>query len=161
MSARLRMAAIVGVVAAAAAGTAVGATLLTGSDDARRTAPRPRSGHPPLVLELGVRDDREARLLRRAARLYADGEHVSAQRLFVRSRSPEAEVGAALSAWPEGTIAELERLRASYPRSGAVHVNLGVALYWAGRDREAVAAWRAAERSDPDSPYAVRADDFL
>ena len=35
--------------------------------------PTPRPGAPPLTLELGVRADREAVALRRAARLYADG----------------------------------------------------------------------------------------
>jgi tetratricopeptide (TPR) repeat protein len=40
-------------------------------------------------------------------------------------------------------------------------LNLGIALYWTGRRREALSAWRAAKDAAPDTLSAVRADDFL
>ena len=51
----------------------------------------------------------------------------------------------------------LQELASSNPRSALVALHLGLALYWAHRDDEAVQAWRQAEKLDPDSLYAVRA----
>ena len=47
---------------------------------------KPRSGHPPLTLALGDRDDREARELNRAGRLYADKHYSQAAAIFGRYR---------------------------------------------------------------------------
>ena len=55
---------------------------------------KPRSGHPPLTLALGDRDDRESRELNRAQRLYAGKHYSQAAAIFGRYRSLEAQVGA-------------------------------------------------------------------
>jgi tetratricopeptide (TPR) repeat protein len=124
-------------------------------------AAKPRSGHPPLGLSLGDRSDREARELDRAQRLYARKHYSEAAAIFGRYRSLEAQVGSALAAWPSGTIQRLENLQAAHRRSALVALHLGLAYYWDRRDADALAAWRAAVRQQPDTAYAVRAGDFL
>jgi tetratricopeptide (TPR) repeat protein len=161
MSPRGRVAVVVAVLAAAAAGATVGATVLIwGSDShAARESVGLRSGAPPFLLdELGVRDDREARKLRSAARLYGRGERAAAGRLLAGDPSLEARVGAALARWPRGTITELDTLARAHPRSAFVRLHLGLAFYWARRGADARDAWRAAKRADSDSPSAVRAE---
>ena len=122
---------------------------------------KPRSGHPPLSLALGDRADREARELNRAQRLYAGKHYSEAATIFGRYRSLEAQVGSALAAWPSGSIEGLENLQAAHRRSALVGLHLGLAYYWDRRNDDALATWRAAARDQPDTPYAVRADDFL
>jgi tetratricopeptide (TPR) repeat protein len=122
---------------------------------------KPRSGHPPLNLELGDRVDREARELNRAQRLYAGKHYSEAAAIFGRYRSLEAQVGSALAAWPSGSIERLENLQAAHRRSALVGLHLGLAYYWDRRNDDALATWRAAARDQPDTPYAVRAGDFL
>ena len=122
---------------------------------------KPRSGHPPLSLALGDRADRDARELNRAQRLYAGKDYSEAATIFGRYRSLEAQVGSALAAWPSGSIEGLENLQAAHRRSALVGLHLGLAYYWDRRNDDALATWRAAARDQPDSPYAVRAGDFL
>jgi hypothetical protein len=71
-----------------------------------------------------------------------------------------ADVREALDAWPAGTVRRLRILAAQHPRSAFVRLELGVALAFSGQDADADAAWRAAERLQPDSPSAVRAEDL-
>ncbi len=158
MSPRLRVYAIVAACAVAAAGLTVGVTLAT-----RTTPPKPthaQPGLPPLVLELGVRTDPEAVALRRAANLYSRGDLRQAGAVFSRYHSLEAEVGAAFVDWPGG-FGGLRTLAGQNPRSAFVQLNYGLALFWRGNDQAANAAWRAALRTQPDTPYAVRAEDLL
>ena len=122
---------------------------------------KPRSGHPPLSLALGDRADREARELNRAQRLYAGKHYSEAATIFGRYRSLEAQVGSSLAAWPSGSIERLENLQAEHRRSALVGLHLGLAYYWDRRNDDALATWRAAARDQPDTPYAVRAGDFL
>jgi len=122
---------------------------------------KPRSGHPPLSLALGDRADREARELNRAQRLYAGKHYPEAATIFGRYRSLEAQVGSALAAWPSGSIERLENLQAAHRGSALVGLHLGLAYYWDRRNDDALATWRAAARDQPDTPYAVRAGDFL
>jgi tetratricopeptide (TPR) repeat protein len=143
--------------AVAAAAVAVAAGVLTRGEDGGGG----RNGAPPLVLDLGVRTDREARDLRRAGTLYADGRHDEAARIFERSRSLQARIGLALARWPRGTQGRLEQLSALEPRSAAVRLHLGLAYFWAGRDAEAAGEWRAAAQVEPDTVFAVRAGDLL
>ena len=103
----------------------------------------PRSGAPPLALDLGVRDDPEARALRRALALYGDGKRARAGAVFARYGSLEARVGRELAAWPNGTVAGLSRLLALYPKSALVELELGFAVFWAGQPG-AEDAWRQA-----------------
>ena len=75
--------------------------------------------------------------------------------------SLEAAVGAAVSAWPDGTLERLRELEASHPDSALVHLHLGLALYAEGQQDEAAAEWREAVEVEPDSQSAVRAGDVL
>jgi tetratricopeptide (TPR) repeat protein len=155
--------AIVSALAATAAVGTVGATVLASSGEATgeaSSAPA-REGAPPLLLDLGVRSDREAQRLRRAAGLVARGRRAEAARIFEGSDSVDAEVGAAIAAWPTSTVERLEALARRYPRSALVQLHLGLARFWARQDAAAVAAWRAAQRVEPDSASAVRAGDVL
>lgn len=162
MSPRARVLVLTAAAALAAAGAAVGVTLLTTRGEVRSLPePDPRPGAPPLALDLGVRLDAEARELRRAARIYNSGRRATAGEIFDRYDSVEARVGEAFVAWPDGSVERLRNLAAKDPRSSLVQLHLGLALFWEGRDRDAVAAWRVARRSQPDTPYAVRADDLL
>ena len=158
MSPRVRILTLVSVAAAAAVAVAVGATLLQSGDPAGPPLPE---GDPPLLLDLGERDDAEARDLARALKLYEDGDTRGAARIFSRYRSLDARVGLALAGWPEGSLERLEQLAAEAPRNGIVRLNLGFALFWSGRREEAVEAWRETRRIVPDSLAAVRADDLL
>jgi tetratricopeptide (TPR) repeat protein len=159
---RARIAVLVVSLAATAAAVVVGAVLLQADDaqTATTTDARPE-GRPPLLLDLGVRTDAEARDLRQGEALLARGSRARARELFERHRSTEAQVGLALARWPQGTVAALRRLDREHPRDALVKLNLGFALFWSGRKAEAVAQWEEARRVEPDTLSAVRADDLL
>jgi tetratricopeptide (TPR) repeat protein len=152
VSAATRVRLIVGAVAAVAAAATVGAVAVTRDDESA-----PVAEAPPLYLNLGVRDDAEARALRRAATLYANGKRERARTMFERFASLEANVGAALAAWPD----TLPKLRELSQDRAVVLLHEGVALAADGDDRGARRELEAAVRVEPDTPYAVRADDFL
>lgn len=130
-------------------------------DEPPRPSPARRTGAPHLLLDLGVRRDAEARALRRGISLYFKGRRPAAKRIFLRHRSVEAQVGAAMASWPEGSLERLQGLARAYPREATVRLHLGLALFWVGRTSEALTAWRAATRVEPDSHSAIRAADFL
>jgi tetratricopeptide (TPR) repeat protein len=121
--------------------------------------PKPRAGSPPLELSLGVRNDAEARELRSAIQLYEAGRRTQAGVIFARYDSLEAKLGAAFAAWP-GTEDRVEQLGALYPRSALVQLHVGLARLWAGTG-DAGSAWREARDVEPDTPYAVWADDLI
>jgi tetratricopeptide (TPR) repeat protein len=155
---RVRVFAVVAVAAAAAAGATVGITLATST-----SVPKPnalRAGAPPVVLDLGVREDPEAQALRRAARLYDQGKRRQAAPIFARYSSLEARIGSALAAWPDGRDRITSLARAN-PRSGLAQLELGLSQFWAGQTGEARTAWRKAKRAAPDSLYGIRASDLL
>jgi len=158
VSPRVRILALVWLAAAAAAAVVIGATLLQSQSSAATELPK---GDPPLLLDLGLRQDPEARDLARAVRLYSEGNEEAAARVFARYRSVDARVGQALAGWPTGTLQRLEQLAAEQPRDGIVRLNLGFALFWSGRREDAVAAWRQTRLIAPDSLAAVRAGDLL
>ncbi len=167
VSPRLRVTVVVATAAAAAAGATVGATVLTSRGETGAAAPtaKPRAGVPPLVLDLGVRTDPEARALRRASTQYEQGrtdaaKRREAERIFARYSSTAAEIGAAFADWPDG-LAAVERIARAQPRSALAQLHLGLALYWRGELAQARAAWRKAETAQPDTSYAVRAADLL
>ena len=144
MSPRARVSLVVAAAAAAAAGVTIAATALTRTGLPAEPVATPRSGVPPLVLDLGVRTDPEARALRRAAALYERNRRAGARRIFERYDSVEARVGAALSAWPDG-FDELEELARDHPESGAAQLALGLGAVLArqtGDARALVAARR-------------------
>jgi len=163
VSSRARTALIVAALAALAAVVVAGAAVLSADerDSGAATAAQsqPRKGFPPLALSLGVRDDEEARELRRAAELYEAGDRGMARAIFVRFDSLEAKLGAAFSAWPASED-RIEQLGALFPRSALVQLHVGLARFWAGTGG-ALSAWREARDIEPDTPYAVRADDLI
>jgi tetratricopeptide (TPR) repeat protein len=163
MSPRTRIFVIAGAAAAVAAGATVALAVITSSDEGGqpRAAETPLAGAPPLVLDLGVRVDPEARALRRAERLYSQKRRPAAGRIFRRYDSPEARVGAALAAWPGSGLATMQRLAEERPRDALVLLHLGYANLWAGKSEDAAAAWRRASQAQPDSASAQRADDAL
>ena len=158
MTSRARLYAIVAACAAAAAGLTVGITLATRTPTPKRAVGQP--GSPPLVLDLGVRTDPEAVALRRAAALYDTGKKEQAARIFDRYGSVDAQVGAALTTWPGG-FARLAALARDHPESAVAQLHYGLGLYWRGDLPAARTAWRAARRAQPDTSYAIRAEDLL
>src|SRR5882724_13113286 len=70
------------------------------------------------------------------------------------------QVREALKAWPAGTARRLRILAARYPHSALVQLELGLALALSRQRADATRAWQAAERVQPDSPSAVRAQDL-
>jgi hypothetical protein len=148
MSPRTRVLVIVVAAATLTAGATVGLAMITANDEGgKKGSAKSFSGAPPLVLDLGVRNDSEARVLRRAGRLYDRKQRAAAARLFARYDSVEAQVGAALAAWPDDSLARLEGLATRYPRNSLVLLHR--------------AAWAGAARAQPDSAAAQRADDAL
>jgi tetratricopeptide (TPR) repeat protein len=160
MSPRARVSLIVAATAAVAAGVTVAATALTATDLPEETVAQRRAGVPPLVLDLGVRVDPEAKALRRAAAHYERGRRRQAGRIFERYASVEAELGAALSDWPGG-FDRLRDLGRDHRDSAAAQLALGLGQFWRGETSEAEGSWQQAKSADPDSLYAVRAGDFL
>ncbi|MDQ2984886.1 MAG: hypothetical protein M3R70_13340 [Actinomycetota bacterium] len=158
MSPRARVFIGVPLAAVAVAGAVVGGVVATRTDEGKSA--KPQRGAPPFALDLGVRTDPEARLLRQAAELYDRRRRAQAGRLFARSPSVQGRVGAAFSSWPGDALATVEQLGADHPRNAFVQLHLGIARLWAGR-AGAKDAWRSALARDPDSASAVRADDLL
>jgi len=160
---RVRVALVVAALAATAAVVVAGAAVFSaeelGAPETASVPAKPRAGAPPLVLDFGLREDRAARALREADRLYRAGRREQASAIFAREDSLEAKLGAAFAAWP-GTLGRVEQLGALYPRSALVQLHVGLARFWAG-ERGALDAWREARDVEPDTPYAVRAGDLL
>jgi tetratricopeptide (TPR) repeat protein len=160
VSPRTRIRLIVGGLALVAAAVVAGVALIGRGDGS--------PGEKPPVLELSVLlgDDSEAQALRVAERSYDSGRTDDARAQFAallrdHPESLEAAVGAAVSAWPDGTLERLRELEASHPESALVHLHLGLALYAEGQQDEAAAEWREAVEVEPDSQSAVRAGDVL
>jgi hypothetical protein len=159
VTARARVFFLVTLAAIVASGVVVIGVLATRSN-VPKVEPRPRT--PPLALDLGLRDDPEARALLHAQELYNRAhQKKQAEAIFKRYHTLEAEVGAAFASWPADTVRRLQTLAAEHPHSALVALHLGFALYWSRRDQEAATAWRAAEKLQPDSSYAISAADFL
>jgi tetratricopeptide (TPR) repeat protein len=166
VSPRTRVRLIVAVAALAAAGVAVGATLIGRGDGENTASPHANRGAPGLELSVLLRNDAQAKGLRQAERAYDSGNHAAARARFATllendPDSLEAAVGAAVAGWPDSTLLRLRQLAAEHPGSALVHLHLGLALYAAGNDREAGAHWRQALEVEPDTPSALRAEDLL
>jgi tetratricopeptide (TPR) repeat protein len=162
MSPRTRIFVIAGAAAAVAAGATVALAVITSSDESGQPrAETPLEGAPPLVLDLGVRVDPEARALRRAERLLDKNKRAAASQIFRRYDSPEARVGAAIANWNDSSLGTMQRLAEERPRDALVLLHLGYANLWTGKSEDASAAWRRASEAQPDSASAQRADDAL
>lgn len=167
MRPRLRVTLAVAAAALAAAGATVGVTLAQSDKAASPVAgaaatSKPLQGDPPLVLELGVREDREAVALRRGSQLLDKGDRAAAARVFLDWHSLDAQVAQIIAQWsPDAGLRGLQALALEHPDSGLVQLHLGLALVWVGRIGDAEKAWRAAWQKAPDSPYAIHAVDLL
>jgi len=154
---------VVGLSALLAAAAVVGVTLLQTRGE-RTTLPgavtHARSGPPPLELEFGVRGDPEARALARAQTLFdQDRQAARAAAIFRRYDSVEAQVGLAFATWSgPSSLGAVKKLAAMHPNDPAAQLNLGWADYQAGRNADAVAAWRRTAARYADSPYGVDAE---
>lgn len=162
-----RARALVALAAAAAAAVVVGvAVLQDGDDSAPAGTTEAALQAPPLELGLGARSDNLAEALREAEQLVDGGDRAAGLARFEEilatdPESLEAAVGAAIAAWPEGTVERLEALAAENAKSGVVRLHLGLALLASGDEEGARNAWREAERVEPDSSAALRAEDLL
>jgi tetratricopeptide (TPR) repeat protein len=161
VSPRTRIRLVVGGLALLAAAVVVGVVI-----SGRGGGSSPERRPPALELSVLVRDDAEARALRAAERSYDSGNAQAARTQFASilhddPASLEAGVGAAIAAWPDGTVDDLRRLAAEHPQSALVHLHLGLALYAAGEQDKATAEWEKAAQVEPDSPSAVHAGDLL
>lgn len=158
MSRRARVLLVISIALAAAFGVVGGAALLGGDDE---PAPAKPEGVPPVLVDVGVRTDPEARLLRQAAELHSRGRYRRARTLFARRDSLQAQAAEAISAWPDGSLGKLEQLAREHPSSGAVLFHLGLARFWSGDFDGATEAWRRTRERDPNSAFAIRAGNLL
>ena len=164
MASRARVLTIVAGAAVVAAAGTVGVTLLqTRGETTERpgAVTKPRAGAPPLWFEFGVRGDREAVDLSRAAVLLKKGERKPAAAIFARYHSLQAQIGSAFAAWPGHGLDELKRLVASHPGSPVALLHLGYAYYWSGRVADAVSTEERVAADFPDAPESVQAENIL
>jgi tetratricopeptide (TPR) repeat protein len=158
-----RLLLLVALIAAVAAAAVVGVTLLQTrgqSTSVPGAVTHPRAGRPPLQLELGLRNDPEARALTQAEALF-DTSHQAARAaaIFSRYDSVEAQLGSAFTTWSGASSLDgVKKIAAAHPDNLAVLVNLGWAEYWAGRNGDAATTWERAAQLGPDSPYGVDAE---
>jgi hypothetical protein len=164
VSARRRVALLVGAVAVAAVAIVAAAVLSASGDSAgastETTTTELREGRPPLSFALGFRSDPEAQDLSRAAALYGNGRVEEAGAIFAGHDSLEAKVGAAFAAWPDGTLDRMEQLAKLYPETAVVQLHLGLARLWANQG-DPVEPWRAVLDAEPDTAYAIVAGNLL
>jgi tetratricopeptide (TPR) repeat protein len=160
VSPRTRIRLVVGGLALVAAAVVAGVALIGRGDSSPDRKP------PVLELSVLLGDDSEAQALRAAERAYDSGQTEQARTQFAallrdHPDSVEAAVGAAVAAWPDGTLERLRELEATHPGSALVHLHLGLVLYAEGKQDEATAEWQQAVEVEPDSQSGVRAGDLL
>jgi tetratricopeptide (TPR) repeat protein len=161
MSPRGKVRLLVGAAALAAALAAGAVALVSAREDGRSDKQR-----PPLELGIALADGADSRALQAAEQAYEAGRVAEARRGFeaVLARDPAsvpAAVGAAIASWPDGTLVRLRSLVEANPDSGVARLHLGLALFTNGQREPARQQWREAEKRDPDSPAAIRAEDLL
>ena len=164
---RARVIALVTLAALALAAIAVGGAVIQGrafENDEAGEAHRPAEP-PPLQLAV-YESGALAEDLRAGERAYETGDAREAADRFDAAlrrdpESVEAAVGAAIAAWPDGTTESLRELVETHPESGVARLHLGLAVFAEGDAEGARAAWRIAERVDPDSPAALEAESLL
>jgi len=99
-----------------------------------------------------------------ATRNHVPRQGATPPRFFADPTAPAGvarDVQDALRAWPSGTVRRLRIVAAQHPANALVRFELGLALAFTGSPADARDAWRSAERVQPDSPSAVRAEDAL
>jgi tetratricopeptide (TPR) repeat protein len=163
VSPRVRVSALVALIALVAAGVVVGVVVLQtrGEQTGVVGVGKARAGHPPLFLDLGVRIDPEAQALRRALQLYSQRDYAAAAAIFRRYGSEQAQLGEAFATWSDGGLERVKQIVSSHPSTGDAQLALALADLWAGRTADATAAFRATRQEHPDTQAAIDAADFL
>jgi len=164
MTPRARVLAVVAAAAAVVVAVVVGGTWLQSRGE-RTTAPgsvaHPRSGTPPLLFDFGTRNDAETRELSAGAALLRRGKKAQAAAIFGRYHSLQAQLGSAFATWPNGSLDSVKQIVAANPHSPVAQLHLALALYWSGRNADAVKAFQQVDSRFPDSASAVSAEDLL
>jgi hypothetical protein len=159
-----RLLLVVALAAAVAAAAVVGATLLQTRGETttvKGAVTKPEAGTPPVFFDFGVRNDREAQDLSRAAQLL-NAKHIAAARaIFERYHSLQAKIGMAFADWPGNGLETMKTLVAQNPHSPVAEYHLGWALYWSGLRADAAATWERVDAHFPDSPESVEAENEL
>lgn len=165
MTPRARVYAVVAAAAAVVVAAVVGVTWLQARGQPTSTpgaVTKPRPGIPWLLFDYGVRNDAETRALSRGATLLQHGRRRQAAALFARyPRSVQAQLGSAFAAWPDGTLDAVRHIVAVHPDNAVAQLQLGVALYWSGRNADAVKQFQLVDSRFPDAPSSVDAEDIL
>jgi tetratricopeptide (TPR) repeat protein len=160
VSPRARVRLAVALVALAAAGAASAVAVVSRGEDGPEAEP------PPLELGIALVTTATERELVAAERAYEEGDRDGALALFesIVARDPgslEARIGAAVAAWPKGTTQKLRALVGEHPGSAVARLHFGLALFGDGNPAAAEREWREAEKREPDTPAALRAEDLL
>jgi tetratricopeptide (TPR) repeat protein len=137
----------------------VSVTWLQARGQSTSSALKPRKGIPPLLFDYGFRADAETRDLARGAALLKAGKRSQAAALFARYHDVQAQLGTAFSNWPD--VDAVEKIAAQHPDNAVAQLHLGLALAYAGRDRDALSALKRVETQFPDSPSSVDAENLL
>jgi tetratricopeptide (TPR) repeat protein len=164
MTPRARVLAVVAAAAAVVVAAVVGTTWLQTrgeSTTAAGSVTKPRSGVPPLLFDFGTRSDAETAALSRGATLLRQGRRAEAAAIFARYHSLQAQLGTAFADWPKNSLDTVKHLVAANPKSPVAQLHLALALYWSGRNADAVKAFQQVDSRFPDSPSAVDAEDIL
>ena len=165
MSPRARVTAIVAAAAVLVVGAIVGIARWQAGGGSTGTATAatatPRKGIPPLLFDFGLRNDAEARDLSRGAQLLKQGKRAQAEALFGRHHDVQGQIGAAFAAWPKGSLDAVKSIVAAHPTSAVAQLHYGLALYWSGRNADAVKQFRLVDRRFADTQSAVDAEDIL
>ena len=72
-----------------------------------------------------------------------------------------AEILRALTNWPHGSLATLERLGQQHPKSPLVQLYRGLGLLWAGYTNDAAAALERTKKLGRDTQWEIAADNIL
>jgi tetratricopeptide (TPR) repeat protein len=152
-----RVVGIVALCAVAAVVAIVGGTLLLSRHESTTLPGLP--GTPAIVLDVGASTP-----LGQAEALldHKPPNAAAAAAIFRRYTTPEAKLGLAFAEWTgPSSLDGVKALADANPDNPAILLNLGVANLWAGRNADAVGAWKQTATRFPDSPYAVLALDAL
>ncbi len=160
------MISLVAAAALVAVGVVVAAALLQKDDPALGETVAFVPEAPALELAVLDRDDELARGLRQAERQYEEDDALGARTSFqqILAKNPdsiEAQIGDAVTAWPEETEEKLQAIVDAYPDSAVARLNLGLALLAKGEPNAAREQWAEAEQREPDTPAALSAEDLL
>ena len=164
MSPRTRVYAVVAATAALAVGGVVAVTWLQTRGEttaAPGSVAKPRPGVPPLLFDFGTQSGAEPRDLATAAALLKSGKRAQAAAIFGRYHSVQAQIGSTFARWPDGSLDAMKEIVAKHPKDPVAQLHYGLALYWSGRNADAVKALQQVDRRFADSPSAVDAEDLL